>query len=217
VVDLCAGAGGKTLALAAAMENRGQIYATDLDKRRLAPIHARLARAGVRNVQVRTPQVRTPTVDGSRGRSAGTANDILADLNGRADLVMIDAPCTGTGAWRRNPDAKWRIRPGALAERIKEQEAVLERAAALVKLGGRIAYVTCSVLADENGDRVGAFTARHPEFSVEKPANVVNALGERAYLFVRAVLTSDEGLLMTPRRTETDGFFVSILRRRQSS
>jgi 16S rRNA (cytosine967-C5)-methyltransferase len=217
VVDLCAGAGGKTLALAAAMENRGQIYATDLDKRRLAPIHARLARAGVRNVQVRTPQVRTPTVDGSRGRSAGTANDILADLNGRADLVMIDAPCTGTGAWRRNPDAKWRIRPGALAERIKEQEAVLERAAALVKLGGRIAYVTCSVLADENGDRVGAFTARHPEFSVEKPANVVNALGERAYLFVRAVLTSDEGSLMTPRRTETDGFFVSILRRRQSS
>jgi 16S rRNA (cytosine967-C5)-methyltransferase len=215
VVDLCAGAGGKTLALAAAMENRGQIYATDLDKRRLAPIHARLARAGVRNVQVRTPS-------GGRAKiGADNGDGVLADLNGRADLVMIDAPCTGTGAWRRNPDAKWRIRPGALAERIKEQEAVLERAAALVKPDGRIAYVTCSVLAEENGDRVGAFTARHPEFSVEKPANVVNALvnvlGERAYLFVRAVLTSDEGLLMTPRRTETDGFFASILRRRQSS
>ncbi len=212
VVDLCAGAGGKTLALAAAMENRGQIYATDLDKRRFAPIHTRLARAGVRNVQVRTPQVRTP--GGARAKiGADNGDDVLADLNGRADLVMIDAPCTGTGAWRRNPDAKWRIRPGALAERIKEQEAALERAAALVKPGGRIAYVTCSVLAEENGDRVGAFTARHPEFSVEKPADVVKVLGERAYLFSRAVLLSDEGLLMTPRRTETDGFFVSLLQR----
>jgi 16S rRNA (cytosine967-C5)-methyltransferase len=211
VVDLCAGAGGKTLALAAAMENRGQIYATDLDKRRLAPIHARLARAGVRNVQVRTP-------GGARAKiGADNGDGVLADLNGRADLVMIDAPCTGTGAWRRNPDAKWRIRPGALAERIKEQEAVLERAAALVKPGGRIAYVTCSVLAEENGDRVGAFTARHPEFSVEKPADVVKVLGERAYLFLRAVLTSNEGLLMTPRRTETDGFFVSLLQRQRSS
>jgi 16S rRNA (cytosine967-C5)-methyltransferase len=205
VVDLCAGAGGKTLALAAAMDNRGQIYATDLDKRRLAPIHARLTRAGARNVQVRTPAGRANT------------NDLLADIAGRADLVMLDAPCTGTGAWRRNPDAKWRIRPGALAERIKEQEAVLERAAVLVKPGGRIAYVTCSVLADENSERVRAFLARHGEFSVEKPAEIVKVLGERAYLFARAVLNSDEGLLMTPRRTETDAFFVSLLRRGQTS
>jgi 16S rRNA (cytosine967-C5)-methyltransferase len=204
VVDLCAGAGGKTLALAAAMENRGQIYATDLDKRRLAPIHARLERAGARNVQVRTPT----------GRGGGS--DVVADLAGRADLVMIDAPCTGTGAWRRNPDAKWRIRPGALAERIKEQQAVLERAALLAKPGGRIAYVTCSVLPEENNDQVEAFLARHPEFSVEKPADVVKALGERAYLFARAVLISGAGLLMTPRRTETDGFFVSVLRRQSS-
>ena len=201
VVDLCAGAGGKTLALAAAMENRGQIYATDLDKRRLAPIHARLERAGARNVQVRTPTGR---------------GDILADLAGRADLVMIDAPCTGTGAWRRNPDAKWRIPPGALAERLNEQQAVLERAATLVKSGGRIAYVTCSVLAEENNDQVGSFLARHPDFSVEKPADVAKVLGERAYLFARAALISDQGLLMTPRRTDTDGFFVSMLRRRQS-
>jgi 16S rRNA (cytosine967-C5)-methyltransferase len=207
VVDLCAGAGGKTLALAAAMENRGQIYATDLEKRRLAPIHERLARAGARNVQVRTPVA----------RGARSANEVLADIAGRADLVMIDAPCTGTGAWRRNPDAKWRIRPGALAERIKEQEAVLEHAAALVKPGGRVAYVTCSVLADENGDRVRAFLGHHGEFSVEKPADVAKVLGERAYLFARAVFFSEEGLLMTPRRTETDGFFVSVLRRQQSA
>jgi 16S rRNA (cytosine967-C5)-methyltransferase len=203
VVDLCAGAGGKTLALAAAMDNRGQIYATDLDKRRLAPIHARLLRAGARNVQVRTPT----------GRGA---SDVLADLAGRADLVMIDAPCTGTGAWRRNPDAKWRIRPGALAERLKEQQAVLERAASLAKPGGQIAYVTCSVLPEENNDQVGAFVTRYPDFSVEKPAEVAKVLGERAYLFARAALISDQGLLMTPRRTDTDGFFVSLLRRRQS-
>jgi 16S rRNA (cytosine967-C5)-methyltransferase len=200
VVDLCAGAGGKTLALAAAMDNRGQIYATDLDKRRLAPIHARLERAGARNVQVRTPI----------GRGA---SDVLAGLTGRADLVMIDAPCTGTGAWRRNPDAKWRIRPGALAERLKEQQAVLERAATLAKPGGRIAYVTCSILAEENNDQVSAFATRHPDFSVEKPADVAKGLGERGYLFARAALISGEGLLMTPRRTDTDGFFVSVLRR----
>jgi 16S rRNA (cytosine967-C5)-methyltransferase len=198
IVDLCAGAGGKTLALAAATENRGQIYATDTDKRRLVAIHERLARSAARNVQVRTPK---------------SVGDLLADLDGRADLVLIDAPCTGTGTWRRNPDAKWRIRPGALNERIKQQEAALERAAALVKPGGRIAYITCSVLAEENGDRVRAFAGRHGDFSVEKPTNVINVLGERAYLFGRAVLMSDEGLLMTPRRTDTDGFFVSLLRR----
>ncbi|MGE5366410.1 MAG: RsmB/NOP family class I SAM-dependent RNA methyltransferase [Betaproteobacteria bacterium] len=203
VVDLCAGAGGKTLALAAAMDNHGQIYATDLDKRRLAPIHARLLRAGARNVQVRTPT----------GRGA---SDVLADLVGRADLVMIDAPCSGTGAWRRSPDAKWRIRPGALAERLKEQQVVLERATSLAKPGGRIAYVTCSVLPEENNDQVEAFVTRHPDFSVEKPADMAKVLGERAYLFARAALISDQGLLMTPRRTDTDGFFVSLLRRRQS-
>jgi 16S rRNA (cytosine967-C5)-methyltransferase len=199
VIDLCAGAGGKTLALAAAMENRGQIYATDLDKRRLVPIHARLERAGVRNVQVRTP----------RG-----AEDVLADLAGRVDLVLIDAPCTGAGAWRRNPDAKWRVRPGALAERRKEQAEALDRAALLLKVGGRIAYVTCSVLAEENGDQIKDFLVRHTSFALVPPGETAAVLGERAMLFRRAVLLSDEGFLMTPRRTETDGFFVSLMVRR---
>ena len=198
VIDLCAGAGGKTLALAAAMENHGQIFATDTDKRRLAPIHERLERAGTHDVQVRTP----------RGDK-----DMLADLAGKADLVLIDAPCTGTGAWRRNPDAKWRVRPGALAERLKDQAEALDHAAALVKPRGRIAYVTCSVLDDENGAQVRAFLGRHSGFAIVPPADVTNALGERAFLFRRAALISDEGLLMTPRRTDTDGFFVSILRR----
>jgi 16S rRNA (cytosine967-C5)-methyltransferase len=198
VIDLCAGGGGKTLALAAAMENKGQIYATDDDKRRLAPIHERLDRAGARNVQVRTP------------KSVGTEVD---DLAGRMDLVLIDAPCTGIGTWRRNPDAKWRLRPGALEERRKEQVAVLERAARLVKTGGRIAYITCSLFAEENGDQVRNFIGRHGEFSLEKPAQLADVLGERAYLFKRAVLLTDKGLLMTPRRTDTDGFFVSLLNR----
>jgi 16S rRNA (cytosine967-C5)-methyltransferase len=196
VIDLCAGAGGKTLALAAAMENRGQLYASDLDARRLAPLHARLERAGAHNVQIRTPR--------------GDA-DVLTDLGGRADLVVIDAPCTGTGTWRRNPDAKWRIRPGALAERTKEQVAVLDRAAALVKPGGRMAYITCSLLSEENSDQVRGFVERHPAFAVIPPMDVVQALGERAVVFARAALMSEEGVLMTPRRTGTDGFFVSVL------
>jgi 16S rRNA (cytosine967-C5)-methyltransferase len=200
VVDLCAGAGGKTLALAAMMENHGQIYATDLDKRRLAPIHARLERAAARDVQVRTPR-------GGRG-----APDPLADLHGRIDLVVIDAPCTGTGTWRRNPDAKWRIRPGALTQRLAEQVEVLDRVAAMVKPDGRIAYITCSVLAEEGPDQVAAFLARHAEFRLE-PAPIDQALGAAAADFRTAVLALDHGLLMTPHRTGTDGFFVSILRR----
>jgi 16S rRNA (cytosine967-C5)-methyltransferase len=127
--------------------------------------------------------------------------------------VLIDAPCTGTGTWRRNPDAKWRVRPGALAERQKQQVSLLDRAVPLTRSGGRIVYITCSVLAEENGDQIRAFTGRHSDFSVEKPAETAQALGERAYLFGRAALISDEGLLMTPRRTDTDGFFVSVLRR----
>ena len=199
VIDLCAGAGGKTLALAAAMENKGQLYATDDDKRRLAPIHARIERADVRNVQIRTP----------RG-----ASDMLADLAGHADLVLIDAPCTGTGSWRRNPDAKWRVRQGALEQRIKDQSGLLERAAALVKPGGRIAYVTCSVLAAENGEQVRGFVARHPEFAIVPPEETVSVLWDRAEDFVAAALRSEEGWLMTPRRTGTDGFFVSVLKRK---
>jgi len=198
VVDLAAGAGGKTLALAAAMDNRGQIYATDISKRQLVPIHERIARAGVRNVQVRTPR--------------GTT-DALTDLNGRIDLVLIDAPCTGTGAWRRNPDAKWRVRPGALDERLAQQTTLLDRAAELVKPGGRIAYVTCSVLGEENGAQVRDFMARHPKYALVPPREVAAAvLGEQAESFCGAALLSAEGLLMTPRRTDTDGFYVALMR-----
>jgi 16S rRNA (cytosine967-C5)-methyltransferase len=198
VIDLCAGAGGKTLALAAMMENKGQLFATDDDKRRLAPIHDRLARSGARNVQVRTP------------KSVGTELD---DLKSRMDIVVIDAPCTGTGAWRRNPDAKWRIRPGSLEQRLKDQIEVLDRAVPLLKAGGRIAYITCSVLDEENGAQVRAFLARHPDFALTAPAKIPGILSDRTGAFRDAALMSNEGLLMTPRRTGTDGFFVGILRR----
>ncbi|MBV8103774.1 MAG: RsmB/NOP family class I SAM-dependent RNA methyltransferase [Hyphomicrobiales bacterium] len=196
VLDLCAGAGGKTLAMAGAMDNRGQIYATDADGRRLAPIFDRLARSGARNVQVRAPRAQA---------------DVLADLDERCDLVMIDAPCTGSGAWRRNPDAKWRMRPGALEQRMKDQDEALESAVRFVKRGGRIVYVTCSVLRAENEDRTAAFLARHVDMLPIDAA----AQARRAGLPALAGHASrfGPGFRLSPRRTGTDGFYVATLTR----
>jgi 16S rRNA (cytosine967-C5)-methyltransferase len=201
VVDLCAGGGGKTLELAALMDNSGQVFATDADARRLAPIHDRLTRAGVRNVQVRTPK--------------GRVDEPLEDLAGRIDLVVVDAPCTGIGTWRRNPDTKWRVRPGALDERMKDQDLVLDRAARLVKPGGRIGYITCSVLPRENDARVAAFLERHTGFSSVDPGDVLalapDTLSERDDLVSPAGL----GLQLSPLRTGTDGFYCAVLERRR--
>jgi 16S rRNA (cytosine967-C5)-methyltransferase len=198
VIDLCAGAGGKTLTLAAMMQGKGRLIATDHDKRQLAPIYERLSRAGVHNCDVRTPK---------------GPNDTLSDIHASADLVLIDAPCTGTGTWRRNPDAKWRMRPGALEVRLKDQVTVLDRAAALAKPGGRIAYITCSVLPQENGEQIRAFLGRHPAFAVVPPEQTASVLWDKAEDFAEAALQSMEGWLMTPRRTGTDGFFVSVLKK----
>jgi 16S rRNA (cytosine967-C5)-methyltransferase len=197
ILDLCAGAGGKTLALAAMTENRGQIYATDSDGRRLGPIFARLDRAGARNVQVRAPQ-------GTR--------DVLADLAGRCDIVVVDAPCTGIGTWRRNPDAKWRMRPAALEQRLKEQDQVLEEATRFVKEGGRLAYITCTLLAEENEDRIAGFLSRHTDFL---PLDAGH-LARRAGLPDLAECASPfgAGLRLTPRANGTDGFYVAVLVRR---
>jgi 16S rRNA (cytosine967-C5)-methyltransferase len=194
VVDLCAGGGGKTLALAAQMENHGQIYATDNDARRLAPIHDRLARAGVRNVQVRTPRAKA---------------DAVTDLDGKIDCVLVDAPCTGIGTWRRNPDAKWRLRPGSLEVRRKEQEAVLDRAAALVNPGGRIVYITCSILPEENDDALSAFMERHAGFT---PVPLDRVLDETQLGRLKSVVRpTAHGLQLTPHKTGTDGFYAAIL------
>jgi 16S rRNA (cytosine967-C5)-methyltransferase len=198
VLDLCAGSGGKTLALAAAMENRGQIFAHDADLRRLAPIYERIQRADAHNIQLRAPKGKT---------------DVLSDLEAKMDLVLVDAPCTGTGVWRRHPDAKWRMRPSALAQRVKQQTALLDEAARLTKPGGRIAYVTCSVLDAENGAQVRDFLARAGTWSVVPVAEVCAALGERGQILRAAARTSAEGILLTPKRTETDGFFISLMQR----
>jgi len=196
VIDLCAGGGGKTLAMAAMMDNRGQIFATDSDKRRLAPIHDRLARAGIRNVQVRTP----------RG-----AEDPLVDLTGSADCVLVDAPCTGSGTWRRNPDAKWRMRPGSLEQRLNEQRQVLDRAGDLVKAGGRIVYVTCSLLLEENDGAIVEFLARAPAFSATDSRERLHA-GGFGYLSDHVRFTR-YGVQFTPYLTGTDGFYIAVLHR----
>jgi len=197
VIDLCAGAGGKTLALAALMDNRGQIFATDSDKRRLAPIFDRLTRSGARNVQIRAPKTKE--------------DEPLKDLEGQADLVVIDAPCTGTGTWRRNPDAKWRLRPNALEDRIKEQRLVLDRAAPFVKRGGTLAYITCSLLPQENDDAVERFLASHDSFTLINPDHV--ALNAGLPALASFVSAKGKGLQLTPARTGTDGFFIALLKK----
>ena len=194
VLDLCAGAGGKTLAFAAAMRNTGQVYAYDDDPHRLRPIFERLKRAGARNVQV------LPAGDESA----------LRDLGPRFDVVFIDAPCTGSGAWRRRPDAKWRLKPANLAQRIVDQRALLELAAPLVKPGGQLVYVTCSVLPEENGDQLAWLAANHAELAPTpwREAWAAGLGGEPP-----SSASGDAALLLTPARHGTDGFFVAVLTR----
>jgi 16S rRNA (cytosine967-C5)-methyltransferase len=196
VIDLCAGAGGKTLALAALMQNTGQLYAYDADRMRLRPIFERLKRAGVRNAQV---------------LQAGDT-EALAALAGKMDRVVIDAPCTGSGVWRRRPDAKWRLSPQMLEARQMEQRAVLDEGAALVKPGGRLAYITCSVLSSENRDQVDAFLARHPDFRL-MPWRPLWEASLPDMPLPDSADGSTETLQLTPSRHGTDGFFVGVLQR----
>ena len=195
VLDICAGAGGKTLAFAAAMRNTGQVYAYDEDAARLRPIFERLKRAGARNVQVLQP---------------GDAAAMTA-LGPRFDRVLVDAPCTGSGAWRRRPDAKWRLKPANLAQRQGEQRAILEAAAPMVKPGGLLVYATCSVLPEENGDQVASFLANHSDFATLpwRQAWADGVGGEPP----TSADGSEEALLLTPARHGTDGFFIAVLRR----
>ena len=194
VLDLCAGAGGKTLALAAAMMYKGQIFAYDSDRNRLAPIYDRLKRNGARNVQVRAPQP-----------------GALDDLVGKIDRVVIDAPCTGTGTWRRRPDTKWKLSPDLLSQRMGEQAAILAEGQRYLKPGGTLVYITCSILPEENDDQVAAFIAAHPGFA-SVPAE---ALWQAAFGTVppAGAETRQGGIALTPRLTGTDGFYLNALRR----
>jgi len=195
VLDLCAGGGGKTLAMAAAMQNTGQIYAYDEDRMRLKPIFERVKRAGVRNVQILRA--------GDKGA--------LGALGPRFDVALVDAPCTGTGTWRRRPDAKWKLKPNNLADRIGQQREVLAQAARFVKPGGRLVYVTCSLLEAENGEQIAAFLGDHNEFSSLPFAQVwrESLPGEPP----ASADGSSTHLVLTPAMHGTDGFFVAILTR----
>jgi 16S rRNA (cytosine967-C5)-methyltransferase len=196
IADVCAGGGGKTLALAALMENKGQLYAYDVDSKRLANAHERIERAGVRNCQIRTPRRDT---------------DTLGDLVGQMDIVLVDAPCTGSGTWRRAPDSKWRLRPGALEKRQQEQAASLALGAPLVKIGGSLIYVTCSILPEENEDSVAAFLALNSHFAAIPVKDLVRDSGLSGLL--SKCHKAGLGLQMTPLATGTDGFFVCGLTR----
>ncbi len=193
VLDYCAGAGGKTLALSAQMDNRGQVFAHDAEKQRLAPIFDRLRRSETRNVQVV-----------ARGEE-------LAPLEGKMDLVLVDAPCTGSGTWRRRPDAKWRLTDRQLEVRMAEQESILADAHRFVRPGGRLAYVTCSVFPQENADRTDAFLAAHADFAPVDHA----ALYENRFpgMSGSARVDTRKGISLSPRRSGTDGFYVAVMSR----
>jgi len=195
ILDFCAGAGGKSLALSAAMENRGQIHAYDIDKGRLAPIHERLKRAGTRNVQVHAP------------------GSDLSPLSGKMDKVVVDAPCTGTGTWRRRPDAKWRLSQNNLTERLQQQEEVLSEASPFVRPGGHLIYITCSVLPEENENQVYGFVEDNPEFELVSAGEVWEDLFGYDKL---APWSSDmKTVTLTPASTDTDGFFFAVMERRK--
>ncbi|MEM8937599.1 MAG: RsmB/NOP family class I SAM-dependent RNA methyltransferase [Pseudomonadota bacterium] len=202
VLDYCAGGGGKTLALAALMENAGQIYAYDRDPRRLKPLFHRAKRAGARNLQIRSPSGSTD----------------LEDLKSKMDVVFVDAPCSGAGTWRRHPDTKWRLTEKQLATRMGEQDQVLREAAAFVRPGGKLIWVTCSFLMEENEDRLAAFLDEHEGFQFSPVLDGLRALGlltnDRA---LKACETADGALRLTPRRVRTDGFFIAVLEKKERS
>jgi 16S rRNA (cytosine967-C5)-methyltransferase len=191
VVDFCAGAGGKTLQLGALMRSTGRLYAFDVSERRLSKLKPRVARAGLSNVH---PVLIAHERDAKVKRLAG-----------KADRVLVDAPCSGLGTLRRNPDLKWRQSPQSVAEMVAKQTAILESAARLVKPGGRLVYATCSLLQEENDGVVDGFLAAHPEF---RPISAGEVLARQGI-----ALDTGERLRLSPRTHDTDGFFAAVLER----
>jgi 16S rRNA (cytosine967-C5)-methyltransferase len=193
VVDFCAGAGGKTLALAAGMNNRGKLVACEVSQRRLDRAARRLRRAGVTNVE--------------RRALTGERDKWVKRHAGSFDRVFVDVPCLGTGTWRRNPDAKWRMKPGDLAELVESQQQILRSASRLVRPGGRLIYATCSLLREEDEAQAEAFLAAAPDFSL---LPIARAWSET---FGGASPGGEQYLRLTPARHGTDGFFVAIFER----
>ncbi len=195
VLDYCAGGGGKTLAMSAAMHNKGQVHAYDSDRRRLAPIIERLKRAGTRNVQVHDER-----------------NGLLR-LRGKFDKVLVDAPCTGTGTWRRRPDTKWRLTQKNLDERTSQQQEAMAQAGEFVRPGGALLYVTCSVLPEENEAQVNRFAAQNPDFEVMETLSSWETLFGKET--PRPISSDGKTITLTPASTDTDGFFFCRLQRRR--
>ncbi|SOC83818.1 16S rRNA (cytosine967-C5)-methyltransferase [Ensifer adhaerens] len=193
ILDYCAGGGGKTLALAAIMHNKGQVHAYDADRKRLSPIIERLKRAGTRNVQVHD------------GFSA------LKPMVGKFDRVLIDAPCTGTGTWRRRPDTKWRLTEKNLGERVTQQRDVLETAASYVRPGGHLAYVTCSLLPQENQEQIQSFLSAHPEFQARSSAADFARLTGQSE--IKPLDAAGMGITLSPATSDTDGFYFCLMQR----
>lgn len=195
ILDYCAGGGGKSLALAADMKNTGQVFGFDIDKRRLAPLYQRAQRAGADIVDVRQPPAES-----------------LKDLIGKMDKVLIDAPCTGVGTWRRKPDAKWRLNEAALERRNNEQKSVLASAKDYVRPGGLLFYVTCSMLAEENEAQVYAFLEDQDDFTLLSAGEV----WEEKFGTAAPKPWSTDGctLTLTPASTQTDGFFFAVMERK---
>jgi 16S rRNA (cytosine967-C5)-methyltransferase len=191
VVDFCAGAGGKTLHIGALMANSGTLYAFDTVAKRLEKLKPRLKRSGLQNV-------RTVAI-------AHENDERVRRLHGKIDRVLVDAPCSGTGTLRRNPDIKWRAID--LAELTAAQTRILDAASGLLKVGGRLVYATCSLLREENDAVVDAFRARHPQFA---PVAAAEILARRNI----ALAMPDAALRLTPHRHGTDGFFAAVLERR---
>lgn len=201
VVDFCAGAGGKTLALGAAMRNTGRLYAFDVSAHRLDALKPRLARSGLSNVH-----------------PAGIAHERderIKRLAGKIDRVLVDAPCSGLGTLRRNPDLKWRQSPQAVQELVAKQTAILASAARLLKSGGRLVYATCSVLPEENESIAQAFSEAHPEFEPIEVSSLLTQLKvENADQLCAGPGTGGEYLRLWPHRHGTDGFFAAVWQRR---
>jgi 16S rRNA (cytosine967-C5)-methyltransferase len=191
VVDFCAGAGGKTLALGALMRNTGRLYAFDVSAHRLDNLKPRLARSGLSNVYAT--------------QIAHENDDRIKRLRGKIDRVLVDAPCSGLGTLRRNPDLKWRQSPKALEELKVKQAAILASAARLLKPGGRLVYATCSVIPDENEGIADAFTAAHPDFV---PLNAAEALSAAGVENAANLVTPAGHLRLWPHKHSTDGFFA---------
>lgn len=194
VVDFCAGAGGKTLALGAAMRNTGRLYAFDVSAHRLEALKPRLARSGLSNVHP--------------AAIAHERDDRIKRLAGKIDRVLVDAPCSGLGTLRRNPDLKWRQSEKAVAELVAKQTAILDSAARLVKSGGRLVYATCSVLPQENEAIAQAFSQAHPDFV---PLAVAAELARLKVVDGASLCTeTGEYLRLWPHRHGTDGFFAAV-------